>query len=72
MNKDVRQEMKKHGVHQWQVAEYLGISEATMCRKMRFELSNDFRESVMAAIRDIVISNAQAKMNGVHSLVIEK
>ena len=72
MNHDVKREMRRCGVHQWQVAEYLGISEATMCRKMRFELSDDFRESVMAAIRDIVISNAQVKINGVHSVVIEK
>ena len=72
MNKDVKQEMKKCGVHQWQVAEYLGISEATMCRKMRFELSSDFRESVMAAIRDIVMSNARTKVNSACSVVIEK
>lgn len=33
------------------IAEYLGISEATMCRKMRSELDPEFRETVLDAIQ---------------------
>lgn len=51
VNMEVRNAMKSHGVLQWQIADYLGISEATMCRKMRTELKSDFREKVLNAIK---------------------
>ena len=49
-NAEVRKEMRSRGVRQWEVANYLGISESTMCRKMRSELDPDFRKDVEKAI----------------------
>ena len=52
-NADVKKEMRSRGVHQWQIADYLGIGESTMCKKMRYELDPDFKEKVMNAIQTI-------------------
>lgn len=38
-NQDIRQYAKKAGVRLWEVAEFLGISDPTMTRKLRHELS---------------------------------
>ena len=37
-NQDIRQYAKKAGVRLWEVAEFLGISDPTMKRKLRNEL----------------------------------
>lgn len=37
-NQDIRQYAKKAGVRLWEVAEFLGISDPTMTRKLRHEL----------------------------------
>lgn len=39
-NKDIRLAFKKAGIKHWQVAYALGISEATMVRRLRQELPN--------------------------------
>lgn len=40
-NTDIRKYAKTHGVRLWQIADELGISEITMSRKLRYELSED-------------------------------
>ena len=64
-NAQVKKKMHSTGVRQWQIAEYLGISEATMCRKMRVELDPDFRNKVIAAIEAIcdLPANGAAKID---------
>lgn len=37
-NQDIRQYAKKAGIRLWEVAEFLGISDPTMTRKLRHEL----------------------------------
>ena len=49
-NKDIREAAKRAGVMLWEVALRLGISEATMTRKMRIEMSEEDKEKVLAAI----------------------
>lgn len=49
-NVDIRELERRSGVMQWQVAARLGISESTLIKKMRFELSPDAK----AQIRKIV------------------
>lgn len=39
VNQDIRQYAKRAGVRLWEVAEFLGISDPTMTRKLRHELS---------------------------------
>lgn len=50
INTDLKQYAKKKGVHLWQVADALGISEATIIRKMRHELSDVEQARFIAAV----------------------
>ncbi len=49
-NTDIRTEAKENGVPFWKIAEKLNISEPTMTRKLRKELSDEEK----AKIRDII------------------
>lgn len=49
-NKDVREAAKTSGVLLWQIADALGIADATFSRKLRKELS----EAEKAKIFDII------------------
>lgn len=72
-NAEIRQEMKKCGVRQWQVAEALEMSEGLLSRKMRRELDPETKEAVLSAIDRIVSENAQAKIQSAGSrFVVEK
>ena len=50
MNTDVRNAIKAAGVYQWQVAKACGISEVTLIRWLRDELSEERRKAIFAAI----------------------
>lgn len=52
-NQTVREEAKKKGVKLWQIAEHLGISEPTMTRWMRTELSAQKENMILNAIDKI-------------------
>lgn len=49
-NAVVRTAIAKAGLHQWQIADVIGISEGTLTRWLRTELSDERREKVLAAI----------------------
>ena len=55
-NEPLRREMKRAGVYQWMVADCIGISEITFSRWLRYELDDERRQRVLAAIE-------QAKAN---------
>lgn len=50
-NIDIRKAAIEAGVKLWQIAEELGIADATLSRKLRRELSDKERERVMEIIR---------------------
>lgn len=50
MNGDIKEAMRKSGIRQWQVASEIGISEATIVRWMRKELSQEQRKAILSAI----------------------
>lgn len=52
-NKYIRDEMQKTGVTQWQVADELGISESTLSRKMRYELTLEDKQRILKAIAKV-------------------
>jgi hypothetical protein len=52
-NDDIRRSIREYGLHQWMVAEHLGISEATFTRWLRTEMSNDRKRMVMNAIQEL-------------------
>ena len=49
-NKDVRQYAKEHGVKLWQCAAAMGISEPTMTRRLRTELSRAEKNNMFKLI----------------------
>lgn len=48
---EIRAEAKKHGVYLWQVAKAAGISEPTLTRWLRGELTPEQKEMLLMAIR---------------------
>lgn len=50
MNKTIKEAIRKAGVKQWQVAAELGISEATIVRWLRQELTEERRKAILSAI----------------------
>jgi len=52
-NIDVRTAAKNAGVFLYQIAAAIGISEPTMTRKLRFELSDQEKKPIFEAIESI-------------------
>jgi hypothetical protein len=55
-NMDLRNEFRIADVRQWQVAGALGVSEMTLLKWLRFELSEEKKNRVREAIEKIVQS----------------
>ena len=52
-NVDVRAQAKNAGVFLWQVADVLNISEPTLLRHLRYELSEDDKGRIYDAINAV-------------------
>lgn len=52
-NQTIRDAAKRKGVKHWQIAEYLGISEPTIVRWLRVDLSPEREKTIMEAIEAI-------------------
>lgn len=57
-NADFRAYAKAHNVPLWQIADVIGVSEPTMTRKLRYELSAEEREQLLLAVDKIVSERA--------------
>lgn len=53
INSEIRSIIKSSGIRFWQIADRLNISEATMTRKMRHELSEEEKTKIMSIINEI-------------------
>ena len=51
-NEELKKTLKNQGVKLWQIADMLNISEATMTRKMRHELSNEERIRILSLLKN--------------------
>ena len=72
-NADIKEKMQIQGVRQWQIAEYLGMSEGLLSRKMRHDLEPDLRDQVNQAIQALGSPPGLAKIRGAGSgLVVNK
>ncbi len=49
-NKDIRKYAKERGVYLWQCAAVMGISEPTMTRKLRTELTEQAKQELIHII----------------------
>lgn len=52
-NKIIRDELKTRGVRHWELAHELGVSEQTLVRWLRFELSEDRQLDMLMKIEEI-------------------
>ncbi|MBR0267504.1 MAG: helix-turn-helix transcriptional regulator [Clostridia bacterium] len=50
MNRDIKDMIKAAGLHQYQVADLCGVSETTLVRWLRYELTPEKREMILSAI----------------------
>lgn len=51
-NLDLRQAMKEANIKQWQIADLMGYSEATLVRKLRKELPEEEKQVILQAIKN--------------------
>lgn len=73
VNAEIKALMREKGVRQWQVAEALGMSEATITRTLRRDLSPEMKDRMIQTINTIVSENAQSKIQSAGSrFVVEK
>lgn len=56
-NKELKQFARKKGVFFWQIAVELGISEATMTRKLRVKLSDQEESKIKSIIEHLSKAN---------------
>ena len=57
MNKDIKEKIKLAGLHQYQVADLCGVSETTLVRWLRYELSPEKKEKILSAIEKGSVDN---------------
>lgn len=50
-NQEIRMELKARNIPQWKLGELLGVSENTVNRKLRKELSTDEKQHILEVIR---------------------
>lgn len=58
-NCEIRNECRKHGIKLWELAAWIGISEATMTRKLRQELPSEQRDHILSMIRKLAEHKAE-------------
>ena len=49
-NKEIRCALVNHGIKQYALADFLGITETTLSRKLRKELPAEEKERILSAI----------------------
>ncbi len=55
-NKDIRDELERRGVHQWELAKAAGYSSWHFSAKMREEFPKELKQHYMDAIKEIAES----------------
>lgn len=55
-NMEIRIEMTKNNLKQWQVASLLGVSESVFSRRFRKELPQEDKEKILNAIKERGVS----------------
>lgn len=52
-NREIRRAAAMYGLRLWQVAEAVGMNDSAFSRKLRRELSQEDKERVLAAIKEL-------------------
>ena len=58
-NEAVRMAMRIHDVKQWELAEALGMAEATLSRKLRTDLSPELQNAMIDLIKKIAAKEVE-------------
>ena len=58
-NKEIRDAANRAEVRLWQVAERIGVADATFSRKLRRELPPQEREKILRIINELAAGNVQ-------------
>lgn len=58
-NDDIRMYAKKKGVYMWEVAAALGVSDMTLIRRLRKDLSNETRNRITQAIESAALKKRE-------------
>ena len=53
-NLKIREQILRNGLRHWEVADQLGIGDATFCRWLRKDLSPEREKKVLQAIEELV------------------
>jgi transcriptional regulator with XRE-family HTH domain len=53
INHEIKQSIKSAGLHQYQVADQMGIAETTLVRWLRYELQPERKEQIYKAIKEL-------------------
>lgn len=51
-NKKIRKALKDTGVKYWELARLMGISDATLCRRLRDEIPAEEQDKIVKLIRE--------------------
>ena len=51
-NIEIRKTLKAVHMKQWELADAMGISEYTLCKKLRHELPNDQKKEILGLIQN--------------------
>lgn len=52
-NIDIRKKLKEVNIKQWELADKLIISEMSLVRKLRYELSEEEKQKIFSAIEEL-------------------
>ena len=63
MNSEIKEKIKAAGLHQYEVADLLGIGETTLVRWLRYELSPEKKSMILSAIEKGGKKNESASDN---------
>lgn len=66
-NNDIRAAVQNAGIKLWMVAAEIGVSDATLTRRMRFELCADEKRQLMNAIDTIAQREAGSYADDAHN-----
>lgn len=60
MNDEIKREIKRNRLMQYEIASQIGISEYTLCRWFRNKLTPDQRGKILAAISELKAGESHA------------
>lgn len=55
-NAQLRKEMQEHNLSLWMIADEMGVTESTLCRRLRHELEETAREEIKAAMNKLTMA----------------